>query len=127
MPDFFDFFVTPCSRNRPRSATMTEISPPITAAQSRAGRALVGWSVTALAEAAAIPSSQIEQFEAEIAKPDTDCQRAIRAALEGAGVLFLPEQGGEGIGVRLKFPRLTVKRIQTWEGEGGTTAEDDIP
>ncbi|WP_332691291.1 XRE family transcriptional regulator [Devosia sp.] len=81
----------------------------------------------ALAEAAVMPASQIEQFEAEILNPDTDCQRAIRIALEAAGVLFLPEQGGEGIGVRLKFPRLTVKRIQTWEGEGGTTGEDDIP
>jgi hypothetical protein len=106
---------------------MTEPSPPITAAQSRAGRALVGWSVPALAEAAAVPAGQIEQFEAETLNPDTDCQRAIRTALEAAGVLFLPEQGGEGIGVRLKFPRLTVKRIQTWEGEGGTTGEDDIP
>lgn len=106
---------------------MTDTSPPITAAQSRAGRALVGWSVPALAEAAAMPVSQIEQFEAETLDPDAECQRAIRTALEAAGVLFLPEQGGEGVGVRLKFPRLTVKRIQTWEGEGGTTGEDDIP
>ena len=106
---------------------MTERPPSITAAQCRAGRALIGLSIPALAEAAAIPASQIEQFEAEILNPDGDEQLAIRAALEAAGVLFLPEQGGEGIGVRLKFPRLTVKRIQTWEGEGGTTGEDDIP
>lgn len=106
---------------------MTDTSPPITAAQSRAGRALVGWSVPALAEATAMPVNQIEQFEAETLDPDAECQRAIRTALEAAGVLFLPEQGGEGVGVRLKFPRLTVKRIQTWEGEGGTTREDDIP
>ncbi len=105
---------------------MTNPSPPITAPQSRAGRALIGWSVAALADAADLPATEIEEFEAGTETLDTDCQRAIRAALEGAGVLFLPELGGEGAGVRLKFPRQTVKRIQTWEGEGGTTGEDDI-
>ncbi|MHA6691937.1 XRE family transcriptional regulator [Devosia sp. A449] len=105
---------------------MTDPMPPITPPQSRAGRALVGWSVAALAEAAGMAELDIEQFEAEISEPDTACQRAIRAALETGGVLFLPEQGGEGFGVRLRFPRQTVKRLQTWEGEGGTTGEDDI-
>lgn len=105
---------------------MTDPIPPVTAPQSRAGRALVGWSVADLAEATAIPAGRIEQFEAETLRPDADCQRAVRTALEGAGVLFLPEQGSAGVGVRLKFPRLTVKRLQTWEGEGGTTGEDDI-
>ncbi|MGB3337657.1 MAG: XRE family transcriptional regulator [Devosia sp.] len=106
---------------------MTEPLPPVTAPQSRAGRALVGWSVAELAEATAMPVDRIEQFEAEALEPDFDCQRAIRTALEAAGVLFLPEQGGAGFGVRLKFPRQTVKRLQTWEGEGGSTGEDDIP
>jgi len=106
---------------------MTDPLPPVTAPQSRAGRALVGWSVPDLAEAAAMPVERIEQFEAEMLQPDFDCQRAIRAALEAAGVLLLPEQGGVGFGVRLRFPRLTVKRLQTWEGEGGATGEDDIP
>lgn len=105
---------------------MTNPSPPITAPQSRAGRALIGWSVAALADATGLSAAEIEEFEAGTEMLDTDCQRAIRAALEGAGVLFLPELGGEGAGVRLKFPRQTVKRIQTWEGEGGTTGEDDI-
>lgn len=105
---------------------MTEPVPPITAPQSRAGRALIGWSIADLSEAASIPASQIERFEAEALRPDADCQRAIRVALEEAGVVFLPEQDGVGAGIRLKFPSQTVKRIQTWEGEGGTTGEDDI-
>lgn len=105
---------------------MTDPLPPITPPQSRAGRALVGWSIDGLAEAANVPASEIERFEAETLRPDTDCQRAIRAALEAAGVLFLPEQGGAGFGVRFRFPRQTVKRLQTWEGEGGSTGEDDI-
>lgn len=105
---------------------MTEPVLPITAPQSRAGRSLIGWSVAALAEASSTPATDIERFEADELALDDQCQRAIRAALDTAGVLFLPEQGGEGVGVRLKFPRQTVKRIQTWEGEGGTTGEDDI-
>lgn len=105
---------------------MTDLEPPVTASQSRAGRALVGWSVADLAEATTLSAVRIEQFEAETLQPDVDCQRAVRVALEAAGVLFLPEQGGVGFGVRLKFPRLTVKRLQTWEGEGGATGEDDI-
>lgn len=104
---------------------MTELQP-ITPPQSRAGRALVGWSVPDLAASAQVSADDIEQFEAEVLLPDTACQRAIRAALEAHGVLFLPEVGGEGAGVRFKFPRQTVKRLQTWEGEGGTTGEDDI-
>lgn len=105
---------------------MTNPLPPITAPQSRAGRALIGWSVAALADATGLSAAEIEEFEAGTETLDTDCQRAVRAALEAAGVLFLPELGGEGFGVRLKFPRQTVKRIQTWEDEGGTTGEDDI-
>ena len=105
---------------------MTEEFPPITAPQSRAGRALVAWSVADLAEAAGLSASIIETFEAEIGAPPPDCQRAIRSALETVGVLFLPEVGGEGFGVRFKFPRQTVKRLQAWEGEGGTIGEDDI-
>jgi hypothetical protein len=106
---------------------MTEPLPPVTAPQSRAGRALIGWSVEDLAEATALPIERIVQFEAETFEPDHDCQRAIRTALETAGVLFVPELAGVGYGVRLRFPRLTVKRLQTWEGEGGAVGEDDIP
>jgi hypothetical protein len=106
---------------------MTETEQLITPAQSRAGRALVGWSVAQLAEATAIPADRIEQFEAETLSPAVDCQRAVRTALEANGVLFLPEQSSVGVGVRLKFPRLTVKRLQTWEGEGGPAGDDDIP
>jgi len=105
---------------------MVDALPPIIAAQSRAGRALIGWSQAELAEAAGLPRRDVEQFEAETLEMEEDCQRAIKAALETHGVLFLPELGGEGVGVRLKFPRQTVKRIQTWEGEGGTPGEDDI-
>jgi transcriptional regulator with XRE-family HTH domain len=110
----------------PRRRFMTNSLPPVTAPQSRAGRALIGWSVAALAEASGLSAAEIEQFEADAEDLDPGCQRAIRSALEDAGVTFIPELGGAGFGVQLKFPRQTVKRIQTWEGEGGATGEDDI-
>lgn len=104
----------------------TEDQPDIVAAQSRAGRALVGWTPERLAEASGLDPDGIEAFEADLGTADPTTARAIRRALEEAGVMFLPELGASGVGVRLKFPRQTVKRIETWEGEGGTPAEDDI-
>lgn len=100
---------------------------PVTPAQCRAGRALVGWSLQDLSSAAGLPATAVEAFEAErLSTPDEGCAQAVRAALEAAGVLFLPEMHSAGVGVRLKFPRQTVKRLQAWEGEGGATGEDDV-
>ncbi|MHB1101414.1 MAG: hypothetical protein ACYC0C_01260 [Devosia sp.] len=50
----------------------------------------------------------------------------IKRSLENAGAMLLPEGRGRGAGVRLKFGRQTVKRIEIWENEGGPTAEDDV-
>ena len=50
---------------------------------------------------------------------------AIRRALEVAGVVFIPENGG-GAGVRLKFNRREVKAIERLENEGGIVGEDDV-
>jgi transcriptional regulator with XRE-family HTH domain len=74
----------------------------IEAAQVRAARALIGWSQTKLAEASGVAASIIERFEA--GAPDHQADEAIdkmRAALEAAGVAFIPKNGGGGIGVRL--------------------------
>ena len=73
------------------------------AAQVRAGRALIGWSQAKLAEMATIPASTINDFET--GAPNRIANEAagkIRAALEAAGVVFLPADGGGGIGVRLR-------------------------
>lgn len=87
---------------------------------------MIAWSLDTLAAATGVSVEELAVFEADRLEAPDRCQRAIRDALSGAGVLFLPEVGGEGVGVRLKFPRQTVKRIQAWEGEGGTTGDDDV-
>lgn len=75
----------------------------ITPAQSRAARGLVDLSQEKLAEAAHLGLSTIRGFEAGRRVPTHNNLAAIRAALESAGVEFIPENGG-GAGVRLRKP-----------------------
>jgi hypothetical protein len=71
-------------------------------AQSTAGRALIGWSLANLAEAADVPVSLVERFETRSGDPvPAAVVDKLRAALEGAGVVFIPRNGG-GVGVRLR-------------------------
>jgi transcriptional regulator with XRE-family HTH domain len=75
------------------------------AAQVRAARALIGWSQSKLADAAGVPVSIVERLETEAADPVADeAIDKLRAALEAAGVVFIPKNGGGGIGVRLREP-----------------------
>jgi hypothetical protein len=77
----------------------------IEAAQVRAACALIGWSQAKLAEAAGVPLSVVERFET--GAPDDIAHEAVgrmRAALEAAGVAFIPKNGG-GAGVRLRKGR----------------------
>ena len=74
----------------------------VEAAQVRAARALIGWSQSKLADAAGVPVSTINAFET--GAPDSITNEAvdkIRIALETAGAVFIPKDGGGGIGVRL--------------------------
>jgi len=77
----------------------------IEAAQIRAARALIGWSQAELAEAARLSLSIVDRFET--GAPDgvpTEAVGRMRAALESAGVAFIPKNGG-GAGVRLRKGR----------------------
>lgn len=77
----------------------------IEAAQVRAARALIGWSQRELADAANVSLSIVDRFETEA--PDSLPAESIdklRAALESAGVAFIPKNGG-GAGVRLRKGR----------------------
>jgi predicted transcriptional regulator len=77
----------------------------IQAAQVRAARALIGCSQSKLAEKAGVPVSVVVNFEADspICPADTTIDK-IQIALESAGVVFIPKEGGGGIGVRLREP-----------------------
>ena len=75
----------------------------IEASQVRAARALIDWSQTKLADAAGVPVSLVARLETEAADPVADeAIDKLRAALEAAGVVFIPKNGGGGIGVRLR-------------------------
>ena len=77
----------------------------IEAAQVRAARALIGWSQAELADAAGVPLSIVDRFET--GQPESipaEAVASMRAALESAGVAFIPKNGG-GAGVRLRKGR----------------------
>ena len=77
----------------------------IESAQIRAGRALIGWSQTELANAAGLPLSAVEAFESGAANSVAAWAVAkMRATLESAGIAFIPEVGG-GAGVRFRTGR----------------------
>jgi len=76
----------------------TKIS--ISAGQCRAARAFISWSQDMLAERSGVPKRTIVRFELGEGTPRAATITAIRVALEGAGVEFVPENGG-GAGVRL--------------------------
>jgi transcriptional regulator with XRE-family HTH domain len=68
--------------------------------QCRAARGLLGWSQTDLAKASETATKTIADFERKAREPYARTLEEIQAALEKAGVEFIPENGG-GAGVRL--------------------------
>ena len=72
----------------------------VTPIQVKRARVAVGWGVRELADAAAVSPNTITRLERGEHLHDRTIA-AIRAALEQAGVEFIPENGG-GPGVRLR-------------------------
>jgi transcriptional regulator with XRE-family HTH domain len=105
--------------------TATVVATALTAAQCRAGRALVEWTQQQLSQAASIDQQTVADFEKRFRSPDETTRRRLRATLEAAGVTFISENGG-GAGARLKFSREEVWEVNRWEDEGGVAGEDDI-
>jgi transcriptional regulator with XRE-family HTH domain len=77
--------------------------PPLTSAQLRAARALIRWSAEDLARETMLSVTTIRR--AELTASETSLtsanDRAVRSALEKAGVEFIDANGG-GPGVRLR-------------------------
>lgn len=75
---------------------------PITPEQCRAARALLEWSQSDLETASGVARKTIADFEGnKKERPYDRTLRDLRAALEEAGVIFVP-QNGNGPGVRLQ-------------------------
>jgi DNA-binding XRE family transcriptional regulator len=81
----------------------------MTPAQSRAARALLEMKQADLAQNAGLGLSTVVDFERERRQVSDDAVRAIEAAFERAGIVFVEENGG-GEGVRLKKPRRSAKK-----------------
>lgn len=72
-----------------------------TSDQLRAARAILGLSQADVASLTGKTTKTIRRAETDLANVAGDTVAAIRAALEEAGVEFIPENGG-GPGVRLR-------------------------
>jgi transcriptional regulator with XRE-family HTH domain len=73
----------------------------ISAAQIRAGRALVGWSAVKLAKNSDVSINTIQRLETgaqSVGKASVDTINKITSALENAGVVLLPD----GVGVTMR-------------------------
>ena len=77
--------------------------PPLTSAQIRAARSLIRWSAEDLAARSSLSVATIRRAELTDAETSMTAanDRAVRRALEAAGVEFIDENGG-GPGVRLR-------------------------
>lgn len=73
----------------------------ISPAQCRAARALLELDQARLADSANLSRNTVVAFEKGQRAPNANNLLALRAALEAAGVEFIPENGG-GAGVRMR-------------------------
>lgn len=97
----------------------------ITGPQCHAARILVEWSVDQVARQSGVGAKIITDFEAKVCDPGDAVKVQLLEALEYAGAVFIPENGG-GVGVRLKYSRRDVRGVNKWEAEGGRAGEDDV-
>ncbi|UXT20421.1 hypothetical protein FY140_06710 [Agrobacterium tumefaciens] len=70
----------------------------ITARQSRAARALLGWTQETLADEARISLTALKRLESENGLPVYESTRdQVRRAFEAAGIVLLATDKGEGV------------------------------
>lgn len=83
----------------------------ITPAQSRAARALLGWSQDDLERRSGVAKKTIADFERGARNPHARNRDGLRSALESGGVVFIAENG-EGPGVRLRKVAVLLQRAR---------------
>lgn len=86
---------------------------------ARAARAFTKVSKSTIAEEADLSKQQVRAFEQGAANLSDAEKESLKASLEKYGALFIPEDGSAGYGVRRRYPREKLLRLNTWEGEGG--------
>ena len=70
--------------------------------QSRAARALIDWNQYDLSAKSEVSIAAIRDFERGVSTPLPTTMNALRAALEAAGIQFIPEDEHGGPGVRMR-------------------------
>ena len=75
----------------------------LTCEQCRAARALLDWTQSELSRQTALSAVSIRAFERGGAMRGSN-MNLLRLTFERAGVEFIPESGGGGVGVRLAQP-----------------------
>lgn len=71
---------------------------PVSPAQCRAARAVLGWSQDRLAELAGVSRTMVTDFEKGARVPLPATHRALQSALEAAGIEFVfPSTGRAGL------------------------------
>ena len=72
----------------------------ISPSQCRAARGLLDWTQAELASAAGVGLSTVKDFERGSRDTNPENVSAMMAALERAGIEFLPARNGKGAGLR---------------------------
>jgi len=95
------FLSKPLAKVNRKSITLESIV--VTTRQVKAARALLAWSQADLAQHSGVSEptvARLESLDGDLGGREHTAEK-IRAAIEAAGVEFIPENGG-GAGVRLK-------------------------
>ena len=95
----------------------------ITVPLCKAARALVQVSRSKLASRANVQTDLIEMFERGLQTPDEATAATLQGTLEGLGAVFIPDEGANGAGVRLKFSRSVTDRLRVLVDEGGPSSQ----
>lgn len=91
----------------------------LTSDLARAARAFTKVSAATIAEKAGLTREQVKEFESGRGHLSDDEKSRMRASLEFYGALFIPEDDVAGYGVRRRYAREELMRLNNWEDEGG--------
>lgn len=86
---------------------------------ARAARAFTKVSRSTIAKTAGLTGEEVKGFERARVHLSSDQKRELKASLEKYGAHFIPEEADAGYGVRRKYTREKLMRLNTWESEGG--------